>query len=283
MLFAPKKAISGARVYAFIVNAQKPSEKLIKALCQYAVSAAYYDQKSEHLKTFVIPIFIGSFASFEGKAIKENGATRISINPQTMSDDILQNIGRRHSVRQTVDAYSLARKIGFDNINMDLIAGLPGDTLENFKETVEQTIALAPDNVTVHTLSYKRAAYLSTDGDKHSTDNNTAEMVRYARKRLTENNIFPYYMYRQSKTVGNLENVGYARKGAECLYNVYIMDETHTILACGASAVTKLREPYGNKIDRVFNYKYPYEYISRFDEILTRKDNITKFYEKYNF
>ena len=216
-------------------------------------------------------------------AIKENGATRISINPQTMSDDILQNIGRRHSVRQTVDAYSLARKIGFDNINMDLIAGLPGDTLENFKETVEQTIALAPDNVTVHTLSYKRAAYLSTDGDKHSTDNNTAEMVRYARKRLTENNIFPYYMYRQSKTVGNLENVGYARKGAECLYNVYIMDETHTILACGASAVTKLREPYGNKIDRVFNYKYPYEYISRFDEILTRKDNITKFYEKYNF
>ncbi len=216
-------------------------------------------------------------------AIKENGATRISINPQAMNDDILQNIGRRHTVKQTVDAYNLARKIGFDNINMDLIAGLPGDNLQNFKETVEQIIALDPDNVTVHTLSYKRAAYLSTDNDKHSTDKNTAEMVRYARKRLTENNIFPYYMYRQSKTVGNLENVGYAKKGTEGLYNVYIMDETHSILACGASAVTKLREPYGSQIDRVFNYKYPYEYISRFDEILARKDNISKFYEQYNF
>ncbi len=216
-------------------------------------------------------------------AIKQNGATRISINPQTMNDEILQNIGRRHTVKQTVDAYNLAREIGFTNINMDLIAGLPGDTLENFKETVEQIITLNPDNVTVHTLSYKRASNLSTDGDKHSTDKNTAEMVRYARKRLTENKIFPYYMYRQSKTVGNLENVGYARKDAEGLYNVYIMDETHTILACGASAVTKLREPCGSHIERVFNYKYPYEYISRFDEILARKDNISKFYEEYDF
>ncbi len=216
-------------------------------------------------------------------AILKGGATRISINPQTMSDEVLQNIGRRHTVKQTVEAFELARKIGFDNINMDLIAGLPGDTLDNFKKTVEDVIKLNPENVTVHTLSYKRASNLSGTENGGSIDSNTAEMVRYARRRLTENGIFPYYMYRQSKTVGNLENVGYAKSGTEGLYNVYIMDETHTILACGASAVTKMREPNGNYIERVFNYKYPYEYINKFDEILARKENVYRFYEKYNF
>ena len=106
-------------------------------------------------------------------------------------------------------------------------------------------------------------------------------MVRYAKAVLTEKGILPYYMYRQSKTVGNLENVGYAKKGAEGLYNVYIMDETHTILACGASAVTKLREPDGPYIERIFNFKYPYEYISRFEEMTARKEGICLFYEKY--
>ena len=106
-------------------------------------------------------------------------------------------------------------------------------------------------------------------------------MVDYALEKLTENGIKPYYMYRQSKTVGNLENVGYAKKGYEGLYNVYIMDETHTILACGASAVTKLREPMGEKIERIFNYKYPYEYINLFDSIIERKNFITEFYSKY--
>ncbi len=214
-------------------------------------------------------------------AIMKLGATRISINPQTMSDEILQNIGRKHTVKQTIESFKLAREMGFDNINMDLIAGLPGDTLESFKETVEKVIELNPENVTVHTLSYKRASNLSGT-QNGGIDKNIAEMVRYARRRLTENGILPYYMYRQSKTVGNLENVGYAKPGTEGLYNVYIMDETHTILACGASAVTKMREPGGNYIERVFNYKYPYEYIDKFDEILARKENVCRFYEKYN-
>ena len=107
------------------------------------------------------------------------------------------------------------------------------------------------------------------------------EMVSYARKTLSEKGILPYYMYRQSKTVGNLENVGYAKEGKECLYNVFIMDETHTILACGASAVTKLREPDGSYIERIFNFKYPYEYINRFDEMMLRKNGINEFYKKY--
>lgn len=219
------------------------------------------------------------------EVIKSCGATRISINPQTMNDNVLAAIGRKHTAKQTVDAFLLARELGFDNINMDLIAGLPTDTLEGFIQTVERVIELSPESVTVHTLSLKRSSTLNTKGELPETERGriASDMVEYARSRLCEVGIVPYYMYRQSKTVGNLENVGYAVKGAECLYNVYIMDETHTILACGASGVTKLREPGGSYIERIFNFKYPYEYIDRFDELMTRKDGIDGFYSSYGF
>lgn len=218
-------------------------------------------------------------------AIKNGGATRISINPQTMVDAVLENIGRKHTAEQTVQAFRLARSLGFDNINMDLIAGLPGDDFNGFCYTLNEVLQLDPESVTVHALSMKRSSNLTT-GRKFPELEAGAEaekMVNYARDVLEKGGITPYYMYRQSKTVGNLENVGYAKKGFECLYNVYIMDETHSILACGASAVTKLREPNGNYIERIFNFKYPYEYISRFDELLTRKDGIVEFYDKYGF
>lgn len=217
-------------------------------------------------------------------AIKNGGATRISINPQTMNNKVLEAIGRKHTAEQTVEAFLLARKKGFTNINMDLIAGLPDDTLESFKETVEKVLKLDPESVTVHSLSMKRASNLTVGGKLPEIEVGKIadKMVDYAHNTLSEKGILPYYMYRQSKTVGNLENVGYSKKGYECLYNVYIMDETHTILACGASAVTKLKEPCGNYIERIFNFKYPYEYIERFDELMARKEGILKFYENYN-
>lgn len=217
-------------------------------------------------------------------AIKCGGATRISINPQTMNDDVLRKIGRRHTSRETVEAFRLARKCGFDNINTDLIAGLQGDTLESFKRTVDIITELDPENVTVHSLSMKRASNLTKSNTFFDSEsgNEAAAMVEYANRKLCEVGIKPYYMYRQSKTVGNLENVGYSKDGFEGLYNVYIMDETHTILACGASAVTKLREPGGDHIERIFNYKYPYEYIERFDTLTERKKGIFEFYEKYS-
>ncbi|MCQ2478901.1 MAG: coproporphyrinogen dehydrogenase HemZ, partial [Clostridia bacterium] len=217
------------------------------------------------------------------KAIKTNGVSRISINPQTLNDDVLRAIGRNHTAQQAAEAFVLARKLGFENINMDLIAGLPGDTFESFKSTVERVIYYGPESVTVHSLSMKRASYMSISGEYPEIEAGkvASDMVDFARTRVSENGIVPYYMYRQSKTVGNLENVGYAKHGFEGLYNVYIMDETHTILACGASAVTKLREPHGNYIDRIFNFKYPYEYISRFEEMTDRKQGITEFYRKY--
>lgn len=218
-------------------------------------------------------------------AIKKGGATRISINPQTMNDGVLEAIGRKHTSAQMINTFNTARKLGFDNINTDLIAGLPTDTLEGFKYTVEEILNLDPESVTVHALSVKKASNMSTDGNLPEKDKweETKEMVKFAKDRLTKEGIKPYYMYRQSKTVGNLENVGYAKEGYEGLYNVYIMDETHTILACGASGVTKLREPGGDYIERIFNFKYPYEYISRFSEMISRKERIGEFYDKYPF
>lgn len=217
--------------------------------------------------------------------IKELGATRISINPQTMNDSVLKAIGRNHTSNQTKEAFLLARECGFDNINTDLIAGLPTDTFDSFCSTVNEVLPLKPESITVHSLSMKRSSRLTVSGNIPEIQIGTeaSKMVAFANKTLKENAIFPYYMYRQSKTVGNLENVGYSKKGYECLYNVYIMDETHTILACGASAVTKLREPCGNYIERIFNYKYPYEYITQFSQILSRKEGIVDFYKKYSF
>lgn len=217
-------------------------------------------------------------------ALKNGGVSRISINPQTMNDDVLKNIGRRHTAKQTVEAFNLARECGFDNINMDLIAGLPGDDLESFKATIEKIIKLSPESVTVHSLSLKRSSRMGQDiSFAYIKDGiEAAKMVDYAENRLKEFEILPYYMYRQSKTVGNLENVGYAKKGYEGLYNVYIMDETHTILACGASAVTKLKSVSDGYIERIFNYKYPYEYISNFDEILSRKNQVEEFYREHH-
>ena len=218
-------------------------------------------------------------------AIKAGGATRISVNPQTMNDSVLEAIGRRHTAAQTEEAFRMARSLGFDNIHMDLIAGLPTDTEDSFKATLAKVLELDPESVTVHSLSVKKAADMSINNRLPEIDagNTASQMVRYSRETLSKRGVVPYYMYRQSKTVGNLENVGYAKKGYEGLYTVYIMDETHTILACGASSVTKLRQPGGDYIERIFNFKYPYEYISRFDEMIARKKGIADFYNRYPF
>lgn len=217
------------------------------------------------------------------EVIKKAGVTRISINPQTLNDSVLKEIGRHHTAQQAIDAFLLARECGFDNINCDLIAGLPTDSYESFCDTVERIIGLDTESVTVHALSMKRASTLTAKGQFPEIEmgKEAQKMVNFAKLSLTNNEIFPYYMYRQSKTVGNLENIGYAKRGFEGLYNVYIMDETHTILACGASAVTKMRSFYTGDIQRIFNYKYPYEYISGFDAIISRKEGIKDFYDKY--
>ena len=215
-------------------------------------------------------------------ALKESGVSRISINPQTLNDEVLSLIGRKHSSEETIKAFHLAREIGFDNINMDLIAGLDGDTLDSFRNTLSGIIALSPENITVHTLSLKRSSTLATTEKGISSQAETvSKMLNEVQTSLTETGFVPYYMFRQSHCVGNFENVGWCKEGYECLYNIYMMEECHTVLACGAGAVTKLRQPNGSYIERVFNFKYPYEYIDRFEEMTLRKKRIKEFYEEY--
>lgn len=217
------------------------------------------------------------------RAIKSCGAERISINPQTLNDKVLENIGRRHTAAQVYEAMDMAHAVGFGSINMDLIAGLPGDDMESFGRTLDGVFSMDPENVTVHTLSMKRAATMITSGSirPDAFENPAAEMLGKGTERLLHAGYHPYYLYRQTRMLGNLENVGWAKEGHDGLYNVYIMDETHTILAVGAGGVTKLRQPGVNNISRVYNYKYPYEYISGFDVMLDRKNEVKRFYEEF--
>lgn len=214
------------------------------------------------------------------EVIRRAGATRISINPQTFNDDVLYTIGRRHSSAQTEQALHMARRHGFDNINMDLIAGLPTDTVPSFQHTLEKTLSFRPENITVHTLAHKRASTLVTKQLETGSVTAAGEMLSYAMQRLTEEGYVPYYMYRQSNCLGNLENVGWAKPSYACRYNIFMMEETHTVLAVGAGAVTKLRSPFSNDLERIFNHKYPYEYINRFDELMERKARIVSFYDE---
>lgn len=211
------------------------------------------------------------------EVIKKNGATRISVNPQTMNDNVLKAIGRRHSAQDVIDAYRLARRLGFDNINMDTIAGLPTDTPDGFRHTIDTLCGLDPESITIHTLTVKRSSALFGQ-DNINVDSRISDMVNYGQNALGERGYLPYYLYRQKNTVDNLENVGYAKDGFECLYNIYIMEEAQTILAVGAAGSTKLVNPDTGKIERLFNYKFPYEYISRHEKMLEKKQKIYTFY-----
>lgn len=210
------------------------------------------------------------------EVLKRFHVTRISVNPQTMHDSVLQRIGRKHTVQQTIDAFQLARAVGFDNINMDLIAGLPGDTVAGFQETLQTILAMDPDSITVHALSLKRSATLFSTGEDQ-LENPVEEMVRYSYDTLTKLGYMPYYMYRQKNTVDNQENVAYAKPGKESLYNILIMDESQSIFAAGAAGSTKLVEPMG-RITRLHNYKFPYEYIDSFDTLMEKKQLVSEIY-----
>ncbi len=214
--------------------------------------------------------------------MKNSPVTRISINPQTFSDEVLKNIGRCHSAEETVTAFNLAREVGFDCINMDLIAGLPGDTVEGFKHSLDKAFSLDPENITVHTLALKRSSKLGADDMRVTAENakKVDEMLKYTYEKLN-GKYYPYYMYRQSKSAGSLENTGWCKKDTECLYNIFMMEECHTILSAGAGAVTKLKAQSEDYIERIFNFKYPFEYISDFDELMNRKKRITEFYNTY--
>jgi len=204
----------------------------------------------------------------------ENGVSRISINPQTMNQKTLDEIGRRHSVEDTIKAFEMTKKYDF-SINADLIAGIPGESTEDFKKTVKEVCDLAPDAVTVHTMYLKRAARLISDFEKLRFASDMDSMVQLSYDYLTASGYNPYYLYKQKNTLGNLENVAFSREGHESLYNIYIMEEIQTILAMGGGASTKMVK--GDRIERVFNPKEAADYINRIDEIIEKKKNALEF------
>lgn len=208
------------------------------------------------------------------KILKKYNVDRISINPQSMNDSTLKIIGRAHSADDIREAMKMARHCGFDNINMDVIAGLPGEDMEMFKYTLSEVEKLEPEDTTVHTMSIKRSSRLNEYLDEYDLAKGelVAEMVSYARKYLAEGGKFPYYMYRQKNQLGNLENVGYSKPGFESLYNLYIMEEIQTIISLGCGGVTKTVDIETNRIERIFNVKEAKDYIERLDEMLHRKD-----------
>lgn len=213
--------------------------------------------------------------------LRNHGISRISINPQTMKQETLDLIGRHHTVQQTIDSFNLARELGFDNINMDLIVGLPGESLSDVADTMEIIRKLAPDNLTVHSLAIKRAARLNIQRERYQDFEivNTADHIALTAKVAEEMGLFPYYLYRQKNMAGNFENVGYAAPGKAGVYNVLIMEEKQSIVACGAGASTKRvwvqPNPDGtHRIERAENVKDVAQYITRIDEMIERKSRL---------
>lgn len=193
------------------------------------------------------------------------GVNRISINPQTLNNSVLEEIGRKHSDSDFYNAYELARNNGKFRINTDIIAGLPGESFASFSRTVDGILALEPENITVHTFCVKKSAdFLKADTELYSRSGGaTGKSIEYAQMKLQRSGYSPYYLYRQKNTVGNLENTGYTKEGFECMYNIYMMQEVRNVFACGAGAITRLVSANGKKLKRYAMPKYPYEYLMK--------------------
>ena len=214
------------------------------------------------------------------RVLKKHDITRISINPQTMQDDVLNVIGRKHTADDIVKAVGLYKNSGISALNMDLIAGLPSDTPEGFYNTLEKVLALNPENITVHTLSLKKGTKITLEGTAIPDGEAVGKMLDYAAKRLRESGFAPYYLYRQKFMSGGFENVGWCKKGFDSLYNICIMEELCTIVSLGGGGSTKLVAPKSGRIERIFNPKYPLEFINGIDKVIEKKQDICRFLDE---
>ena len=216
------------------------------------------------------------------KAVYNAGVSRISINTQTTNNDILRSVGRKHTYEDYLKCMYLAKDIGIKCINTDLIAGLPGESAESFRKSVQDVIAVSPENITVHSFTLKRSSEYKTthSASVDSASSDALDMVEYAAESAIKSGYEPYYMYRQKNTVGNLDNTGYAKPGTASLYNVYMMGEYHTVFGAGAGSVTKYVSGNRTRIERVFAPKYPYEYLDKEKYSGFDKDSACEFYSK---
>ena len=207
------------------------------------------------------------------RTIRAHGADRMSINPQTMEEHVLRACGRPHTAEDVIRAYGEAVDAGFTAINMDLIAGLPKDTVDGFCESLRQVAALNPANITVHTLALKKGADLFEHRENLPTAQEVTQMVRFAEEELRSLSYKPYYLYRQKYMSGSFENVGWSRDHLDCLYNIYMMEELHTILSLGGGGMNKVNLPDG-KLQRFHNPKFPEQYIEMLDSVLAQKEEL---------
>ena len=214
------------------------------------------------------------------EVLREHGIERISINPQTMSDQVLQAIGRRHTARDIREAFCTAREVDFACINMDLIAGLPQDSVEGFRDSLEEVLALRPENITVHTLAMKKGSRLMEEGGALPSGEETARMVDLSLEALEGAGYRPYYLYRQKYMSGGLENVSWCLPGTENHYNIIMMEELQSVLSLGAGGVTKLVDRSSGRIVRLTNPKYPHDYLAMSAKVLEQKDEILRFYRE---
>ena len=237
------------------------------------------------LDSLVFPYKINEFTVEAGRPdtitkekldiLQKHSVTRISVNPQTFNDDVLKKIGRNHTSSDTIQAYKLASMYDFQ-INMDLIAGLPGDTLKSFKQTVMTALELAPDNITIHTLALKRASDFAIKNEDIFKKPLTEKMIDFAEENIEKMGYEPYYLYRQKNQVGNLENVGYCLGDTKCVFNIDSMEEKSTVIACGANAISKRIFASENRIERQANVKDIPIYINRIDEMIEKKKELFK-------
>ena len=207
------------------------------------------------------------------RTIRQHGADRMSINPQTMEDHVLRACARPHKAADILRAYGEAERAGFTAINMDLIAGLPEDTVEGFRRSLDTVIGFNPANITVHTLALKKGADLFERRVTLPSAEEVTEMVDYAEEALRAAGYKPYYLYRQKYMSGSFENVGWSKDGLDCLYNIYMMEEIHTIISLGGGGMNKVNLP-GGKIERFHNPKFPEQYIEMIDNVLQQKEEL---------
>ena len=261
-----KKSVSGLNIRTVYIGGGTPTaltdNQLERLLC-HIESTFCLDNAEEYSVEAGRP---DTITKSNLELLKKYRVSRISINPQTLRQDTLNRIGRAHTPGQFFTAFELARSVGFDSINVDLIAGLPDESASDFREILEKIRPLSPENLTVHTLAVKRASKFKEDildSGAVFKSSAAAEMLEYAYEYAKSGNMNPYYLYRQKNMVDSLENVGYAKKGFECIYNIHVMEETETIIAFGAGAITKYVYPEENRIERRANAKDVLEYIKR--------------------
>ena len=273
-----KRIMSNKKINTVYIGGGTPTSIPVNSL-KSIIESIYDCFGIENINEFTVEAGRPDTINYEVlKMLREQNITRISINPQTMNDKTLKLIGRNHTSEDIIRAYRMARDVGFTNINMDLIAGLPGEGIPEMKNTLIELERLDPENITIHTLAVKRGSEYKEHRDNFDIKNQDLikSMLKETRDYASKNNLEPYYLYRQKQILGNAENIGYSKPGYECIYNISIMEEKETIIGAGVGSTTKIYEPNGNKLERIFNFKDLKEYINRIDELIDRKRKLFK-------